>query len=223
MSEQTSSEAPQPAVVVLPDKLAGERRRARAPGRLALFALGVLLILMLVVALVVARTNGTETRTISPPTSTSTTSYTTTVPRCVPCRSTPRAGSGSTTTATGGTSKTTTKGMPSEAVLLSLLGTGAILVLAGALYNRLSAIKLPGGAEITLTPEEREQVAAKVAEKAGAGADPEAVARATAAALPLAHATKLVTGVALREPEIDQAAAVGVESMQAERPGDARS
>jgi hypothetical protein len=108
-------------------------------------------------------------------------------------------------------------------VLLSLLGTGAILILAGALYTRLSAIKLPGGAEITLTPQEREQVAEHVAERAGPGVSPADVARATAVALPLAHATKLVTGGTLGGSEIEQAAVVGLQTVTGPEPAAGRA
>lgn len=59
---------------------------------------------------------------------------------------------------TAPTTTTTTKPLPSDTVLTALLATGATLVLAGVLYTRISTIKLPGGAEIDLTTDEKQQV-----------------------------------------------------------------
>jgi hypothetical protein len=202
----------QTPAVVLPDNLAQER----ASGRIALFSLGTLLIVMLVVALVVARTDGGETKAATPGTSTSTTSRTATAESPATTASkttaatqaskTTTGASNSTTTTAAGASRTTTKSTPSEAVLLALLGTGAVLILAGALYARLSVIKLPGGAEIQLSPEERERVIEQVAANAGAASPPD-VAHAMAAALQLAHTTKTVSGGVLDADGIRQAAA----------------
>lgn len=63
----------------------------------------------------------------------------------------------STTKTAGGTETTTTTVTPQEGVLLALLGTGAVLVLAGALYTRPTTLKLPGGAERRPPHAERRQ------------------------------------------------------------------
>ena len=68
-------------------------------------------------------------------------------------------------TATVLTSTTTTKNLPSDTLLTTLLATGSILVLAGLLYSRISAIKVPGGGEVDfITADDKQQVQDKVAE-----------------------------------------------------------
>ena len=87
----------------------------------------------------------------------------------------------------GGTTKVTkTKAVPSDSLLTVLLGTGAALIVIGALYSRITTVKLPGGVEIGLTNDERD----KVAEKAGAKASSEHLDASTTATL---------TAAALRE------------------------
>lgn len=73
-------------------------------------------------------------------------------------------GSAATTTKT-----TTTKNVPSDTVLTALLGTGAALMLVGFLYPRINAIKLPGGVEIGVTPEELGQATATLQQAVEAG------------------------------------------------------
>lgn len=60
---------------------------------------------------------------------------------------------------------TTTKNAPSDELLTALLGTGAVLIVVGLLYGRISTIKLPGGAEISLTDNELKKTAEAAAEK----------------------------------------------------------
>lgn len=59
----------------------------------------------------------------------------------------------------------TTKNAPSDSLLTAVLATAGALLLVGVLYGRISTIKLPGGAEISLTDEEKEKTAEKAAEK----------------------------------------------------------
>jgi hypothetical protein len=114
----------------------------------SLVVLGLVLIALFLVGLVLARVWGTETVETSTPTS---------------------------TTATQVTKTTEAKELPSDTLLTALLATGGILVLLGLLYTRITAIKVPGGGEITfIKPEEKEQVKEKVTaaieEKKAAGA-----------------------------------------------------
>ncbi len=74
---------------------------------------------------------------------------------------------------------TTTKSWPSDTDFTALLSSGAVLVLTGFLWSRISAIKLPGGAEIDLSSDEQKQTAAAVAEKLGPNAAPQKVAEET--------------------------------------------
>jgi hypothetical protein len=197
-----STSDPPPSSAVLADDLGKQGAAPTAPGRTALFVLGLALVALCVAGLVIAFTNGNETKTTSPQALTSSTSTTRT------------AGTATTTTATTttgrGVSKMTSKSTPSEGVLLALLGTGAVIALAGALYTRLSAIKLPGGAELSLTPQETEHIAANVAEKASPEAAPRDVAAATATALQFAQASKTIAKGTLDEQIIEDAASVGL-------------
>ena len=84
---------------------------------------------------------------------------------------------GTTVTKKGDT--TTTKSWPSETEFTALLSSGAVLVLTGFLWTRISAIKLPGGAEIDLNSDEQQKTAAAVAAKMGPDAPPQKVAEAT--------------------------------------------
>lgn len=52
------------------------------------------------------------------------------------------------------TSTTTIKNAPSDALLTAVLATGAVLILVGYLYDRITSIKLPGGTEIGLSSDE---------------------------------------------------------------------
>ncbi len=60
---------------------------------------------------------------------------------------------------------TTTKNAPSETLLTTLLGTGAALIIVGALYGRISTIKLPGGVEVSMSKEAEEKTIKKSVEK----------------------------------------------------------
>lgn len=68
---------------------------------------------------------------------------------------------------------TKTKNGPSDSLLTALLGVGAGLIAIGYLYGRISSIKLPGGTEIGLTPEEKKATVQKAAEEIN---DPKKVA-----------------------------------------------
>jgi hypothetical protein len=83
---------------------------------------------------------------------------------------------------------TKTKSVPSDTILVTLLGAGATLILVGFLYARISAIKGPGGFEIDLLTEKDTATTAKeVADKAAADkvTDPKKIADATTSALAL--------------------------------------
>ncbi|HEY1688016.1 MAG TPA: hypothetical protein VGF95_04050 [Solirubrobacteraceae bacterium] len=89
----------------------------------------------------------------------------------------------------------------------------------GALYSRVNAIKLPGGAEIDLSPDEKSAVAHEVATQAAeaataVGADHEQVAQTTAhalgAALDSARVMKLRNGGSLDAAAMQESARVGV-------------
>lgn len=70
------------------------------------------------------------------------------------------AGNTATTTATTPSAQsktTTTKSVPSDTILTALLSAGAVLILVGFFYGRISSIKVLG-AEIGLTPEEADKV-----------------------------------------------------------------
>lgn len=73
---------------------------------------------------------------------------------------------------------TTTKAWPSDTQLTGLLTSGAVLILTGFLWTRITAIKLPGGAEIDLTSEEQKKAAEKVGAKLS-GSDAVKVAEET--------------------------------------------
>jgi hypothetical protein len=60
--------------------------------------------------------------------------------------------------------RTTTKVFVSDTVLTAILSTGVFILLIGLLYSRITAIKLPGGAEIDLRPQEEHLLRAKVKE-----------------------------------------------------------
>ena len=96
----------------------------------------------------------------------------------------------------GGTSHVVTTGAPPDTTVTTfpghaarsgdtleifLLGIGLALVLAGALYHRISKIGLPGGCEIDLTPTATAQLADQV--KKQVGDDPQTFDRAYRKAL----------------------------------------
>jgi len=155
------------------------------PGRRTLLALGCVLVLLFLAGVVTGRLAGSTSSTTMP-------SSTATAP--------PAAS----------TTSTTTKTATSDAVLLALLGTGTLLILCGALYTRLSVIKLPGGGEIDLSPIEKTAVVAAVAAKLATPhgvAEPSAsdVAQATTEALDRARTAKNVPGQPLDDDQIDKA------------------
>jgi len=64
------------------------------------------------------------------------------------------------------TEKTTmTKDVPSETLLTAVLSTGAALIIVGALYGRISTIKLPGGVEVSMSEEAEEKTVKKAVEE----------------------------------------------------------
>jgi hypothetical protein len=75
------------------------------------------------------------------------------------------------------TTKKTTSG-PTEGLLTAILGSGAALIIVGFLYGRISSIKLPGGVEVGLTPDEKEKGAKETIEKLPDNAGPAKTAEA---------------------------------------------
>ena len=154
--------------------------------KLSLVLLGVLLIALFLAGLVLARVFGSETVETSSPTN---------------------------TTATEVTKTTEAKELPSDTLLTALLATGAVLVFVGLLYTRISAIKVPGGGEITIEPEEKEQVAQQVTEvieqKKAAGSlvsEADAAKVAVDALANFAEQKKQIAGPGAAPPEIVESA-----------------
>jgi len=103
----------------------------------SLVVVGGTLIALFLVGLVLARLVGAKTVSTAPPSNATATELTSTT--------------------------TTTKTLPSDTLLTALLATGSVLLLAGLLYSRISAIKVPGGGEIDLiTAADKKQVQANV-------------------------------------------------------------
>jgi hypothetical protein len=99
-------------------------------------------------------------------------------------------------TITAAITKTTkTKSIPSDTVLTAILASGTALILVGVLYYRISSLKLPGGAEVALTPKEQKE-ATKTAEKnVPDTADKDTKAEAKRAALKRVREEKNAVGV----------------------------
>jgi flagellar basal body-associated protein FliL len=108
-----------------------------------LIALGALLIVLFVTGMIYTRAVGSETKETKPA-----------------------------ATEQANATKTETKSAPSDTLLTSILAAGATLIIVGALYGRISTIKLPGGTEISLSAEEKEKAAATVVEKLSDDVDP---------------------------------------------------
>lgn len=201
---------------VAADDLA-EKRVTTIVARIALFVVGILILAWMVTALVLASTRGSEKHAAAPGTTvtTMTTSTGTTA-----TGTTPSSGSStSTTTTTGAKVDESSTSPPSDTVLVALLTFGAILILAGALYTRLSSIKLGSGFEVGLTAEEAQAVADHVAANAKTASPPE-VAHATAAALSIARQSKSKadTPTTLSHDEIEKAALTGLDLVGVEAP-----
>ena len=145
----------------------------------SLVVLGLALIALFVIGVLLARFIGSETEEVSTPAAATT-------------------GVDTTSAATSEVTKeTTTKEWPSDTLLTALLATGAVLFTVGLLYARISVIKVPGGGEITLSQEEKDKVAEKVAEKVNANqVSPEDAPRVTMAALERLAVEKQMLGPA---------------------------
>jgi hypothetical protein len=118
------------------------------------------------------------------------------------------------------TTKKTTSG-PSEGLLTAIIGSGAALIIVGFLYGRISSIKLPGGVEVGLTPDEKEKgakEAIEAIEKLPDTADPAKTAEAIQATqyhcLQAKAGLQTKTGITeLSEDEIKSVAAKVVAKM----------
>jgi hypothetical protein len=95
---------------------------------------------------------------------------------------------GTTVTKVGTT--TTTTAWPSDTQIATILAAGALLVLTGFLWTRITTIKLPGGGELDLTRDEKETVAAKVADAVDGQLDPKQVAEVALDTASTLRATK---------------------------------
>ena len=95
---------------------------------------------------------------------------------------------------------TTTKSWPSETLITSLLAIGAVLVIVGFLWARITSIKV-AGAEIGLSDDEKEKVANALTEKVPEGANPEEAAKAALSAVSALTEQK-ATGAALTDADI---------------------
>jgi heme/copper-type cytochrome/quinol oxidase subunit 2 len=73
--------------------------------------------------------------------------------------------------------ETTTKSWPSETLITSLLAVGAVLIIVGFLWARITSIKV-AGAEIGLSDDEKRKVADTLTEKVPNDAKPGEVAQA---------------------------------------------
>jgi hypothetical protein len=165
-----------------------EPERKRAKGFLV--AVGFLLMALFVAGLIAGRVYGTQTEETSTPTSSGTTEATTTG-----ASGATAAGAAASATSTSGatmTTKTTTKNFGSDSLLTAMLASGAALFALGFLYTRISAVKLPGGAEIDLNPEEKDKVKEEVQKRVKDGeVVPEAAPAVTLAAVDQARAAKM--------------------------------
>ena len=169
-----------------------------------MIGVGVLLVVLFVAWIVLARTLGNET-----------TEKTTTLPSPTETSKAATTGtsSGPSTTPTATDKTTKTKNVPSDNLLTGLLAAGAVLILVGFLYGRVTSIKVLG-AEIGLVPSETDTTVKKVADKMK-GEPAEKVVAAQKKALDQARVEKQSSQVAaLSDREIDQIATRAVETVQ---------
>src|SRR5215211_2833606 len=96
--------------------------------------------------------------------------------------------SGNTVTKEG--DKTTTKSWPSDTQVSALLGAGAALIITGFLWTRITAVKLPGGAEIDLNSAEQEKAAEKIGDKLSQAKDAKKIATETQKTMSALRRTK---------------------------------
>lgn len=196
---------------------AGEGQRAK-PGRTALFALGAVLLALFVTGAVVGQTTGSETKKTGAGGESQTTTTSTTSGAKEEAKTTttgskeePRTTISRTVTVTPKSESTEVdKTAPSEGLLLALLGTGVVLILAGGFYSRITAIKLPGGVDLTLSPEESTKVQEAVNAKAPAEANSSQVVKAAVVAHEVARTQKQATGEELSDEIVELAAQTGL-------------
>ena len=100
---------------------------------------------------------------------------------------------------------TTTKSWPSETLITSLLAVGAVLVIVGFLWARITSIKV-AGAEIGLSDDEKNKVAEALTQEVPEDAKPEEAAKAALNVM-TALTDKKAAGAALTDAEITTAVA----------------
>jgi hypothetical protein len=146
-----------------------------------LIALGCVLILLFVAGVGFNRAVGSETKETKPA----------------------AAGEGAAEPQEATTTTTKSKDAPSETLLTALLASGAVLILVGVLYARINSIKLPGGAELTLTEKEEEAATEKVAAVLPDDADPQTVAKVMQATLAKMQEEKAAGRITVPEAKIE--------------------
>jgi hypothetical protein len=189
-----ASKASRPSTAVSADTLLDD---GWPVGRVVLVVVGAILLALFIEGFVAGQKTGSGTgtttqavtSTVKTTTSASMTTTVTTQPKAV--------------------TSTSVSGPPSEGLLLALLGFGSASLLAGGMYTRISTIKLPGGVELDLTPEERAAVTAQLTSHV-TGADPATAITAMEAALELARSKKIVSGKPLTESAIEDAVTKGI-------------
>jgi heme/copper-type cytochrome/quinol oxidase subunit 2 len=97
---------------------------------------------------------------------------------------------------------TTTKAWPSETLITSLLTVGAVLVIVGFLWARITSIKV-AGAEIGLSDDEKKTVSDTLTKKMPEGAKPEAAAQA-ALGVATALTEQKAAGASLTDDQISK-------------------
>lgn len=150
--------------------------RADRPNWL-LISLGGLLVVLFMGGVVFARGWGSETVTSPVPSST-----------------------GSASEAPAAKTKSTTKAAPSDTILTAVLASGAALIMAGALYSRISTITLPGDVKIGLSNKETTTTKDTAAKQAG-GLTEAQVVEATTRAVEKVKEKKAATGAIELPPD----------------------
>jgi len=147
------------------------------PQRAALIGVGLLVLAVAAALLFFADTPGATTTATTPASATVSTTaaptttqvVTTTTPTATTVTTTTKPGTAQTVTTPGATITTTNAGhatRASDALIVLLVGIGAVLVIGGVLPGQITKIGLPGGGEIDFAPSTQRQIAALASEHA---------------------------------------------------------
>jgi hypothetical protein len=153
-----------------------------------LISLGAALVLLFMGGSVFARLSGGETITTPAPAGTTTSN------------------------ASATETKTKTKTAPSDTILTALLASGGALILAGALYSRISTITLPGGVSVGLTNKETTTTAETVKNEYKEGTDAQRLAATEAAVNQVREKKALTAAVELPPNDVKQVVRAAIES-----------